>query len=61
MADPEIERAMEEARKKIDPAAAKDPTGACVYTARTGTYCAVLTQAQCNQLKGSWFQGKPCK
>lgn len=34
--------------------------GACVYNAASKTYCAVLTKAECNQLKGTWYEGKKC-
>jgi hypothetical protein len=35
-------------------------TGACVYTAGSGTYCADLTQNQCDTLGGIWTQGGTC-
>jgi hypothetical protein len=39
---------------------ASPPTGACIYTAGGSTYCAVLTQAYCKQLKGNWTEGEAC-
>jgi hypothetical protein len=36
------------------------PTGACVYTAGSKTYCAVLEKSACDVLRGSWVQGGKC-
>jgi hypothetical protein len=37
------------------------PTGSCVYTTSSGAmYCAVLTEAYCNKLHGTWSEGEPC-
>jgi hypothetical protein len=38
----------------------KADKGACVYTAGTKTYCAVLTKSQCDGLKGAWTKGGKC-
>ena len=35
-------------------------TGACVYSAGTKTYCAVLTKSQCDKLSGAWTSGGKC-
>jgi hypothetical protein len=36
-------------------------TGACVYSAGVGTYCADgFTQAQCDNLGGIWTDGGQC-
>jgi hypothetical protein len=35
-------------------------TGACVYSAANKTYCAVVTQSQCTDLKGAWTSGGKC-
>ena len=35
-------------------------SGACVYSAGSKTYCAVLTEAECNVLKGTWVAGGKC-
>jgi hypothetical protein len=35
-------------------------TGACVYTTSSGTHCAVLTKAYCDQLNGNWTEGGAC-
>jgi hypothetical protein len=38
-----------------------EPTGACAYTTNSGaTYCAVLTKSYCDELHGTWTQGKDC-
>ena len=36
------------------------PTGACVYSAGSKTYCAVLEKSACDTLSGSWVQGGKC-
>jgi hypothetical protein len=35
-------------------------SGACVYSAGSKTYCAVLTEAECSVLKGTWVSGGKC-
>jgi hypothetical protein len=35
-------------------------TGACVYTAGSKTYCAVLSESNCKKLKGVWTSGGKC-
>ncbi|MEE9162412.1 MAG: hypothetical protein V3U35_05510 [Candidatus Neomarinimicrobiota bacterium] len=42
------------------PDATNESTGACIYIAAGKQYCNNLTQAQCNALKGAWFQGEKC-
>jgi hypothetical protein len=59
MADKAVEKAKEEMRKKAHETA-KDATGACVYNAGGGTYCAVLSQSQCAQLGGIFVPGGSC-
>jgi hypothetical protein len=51
---------MEEAKtkmKKLAENAKPQESGACVYNAGTGTYCAVMTPAQCAQLGGTYVGG----
>ena len=41
--------------------ATTEPTGSCVYTTSSGaTYCAVLTEAYCTQMGGTWTEGGSC-
>jgi hypothetical protein len=54
-----VEKAMEEMKKKAHETAGQ-VTGACVYNAGGKTYCAVLSQSQCSQLRGAFFPGQPC-
>jgi hypothetical protein len=35
-------------------------TGACVYTAGSKTYCAVMSEAYCSTLNGVWTSGGKC-
>jgi hypothetical protein len=35
-------------------------TGACVYTAGGKTYCAVVSKAYCDTLKGAWVENGKC-
>ena len=35
-------------------------TGACVYTAGSKTYCAVLKKSECDTLKGAWTKDGKC-
>ncbi len=51
---------LEEANAGVDRAAVAAATGACVYSAGSGTYCASLTKAQCDQLRGAWTEGGRC-
>jgi hypothetical protein len=55
----EVEKAKEEMRKKVNKDS-RDVTGACVYNAGSGTYCAVLTQSQCSALGGIFVAGQNC-
>jgi hypothetical protein len=48
---------LETANSKIAPLA---DTGACVYSAGTKTYCAVLTEANCSKLNGAWTKDGKC-
>jgi hypothetical protein len=38
----------------------KADTGACVYQKGGKVYCAVITQAACTLLKGTWTKGGKC-
>ena len=35
-------------------------TGACIYNAGGKTYCAQLSQSNCNTLGGIWRKGEKC-
>jgi hypothetical protein len=36
-------------------------TGACVFTAGTKVFCAVLTKSECDQIVGDWHAGTTCR
>ena len=46
---------------KATPSAITATTGACVYSGGAKTYCAVLSQSDCNKLNGVWTSGGKCR
>jgi hypothetical protein len=38
----------------------EEPTGRCDYTTSSGSHCAVITKAWCDELNGTWTEGQEC-